>query len=359
MRRCIAPVLSLLLVLTGCADMNNLRIVQDRPDDLQNLIGQHEFVRARLLTARYPAIDTLEVQHDISARESEYEESVYTRAGKLAAADNLLGAVNLLTEALQKLPHSVLLHTLRADLEVKREQQVKINERNILLTRAHFLLEQRKLYAEKTRLQRPDFLQKREASRQQQESGEIAGRLVDHAGYALQQSDTATAKTCLQLAQQLSPSERGGNLLAGLLKQEQAEQATRAQAALKKEAITRRDKTRSEKKETRQILEVTQQAIEQHKLQDAQAALARLPASSSKNSDVVELQSNLEQVVTTRVHNLILAGDSQYRAEHIQSALKAWNEALSLDPDNHEIIKRIDRANRVLANLEELRRQQK
>jgi len=359
MRRRFIPVLSLLLVLTGCADMNSIRIVQDQPGDLQDLIGKDEFVRARLLTGRYPAIDTLEVQQTISARESEYEESVYTRARKLAAAGNLLGAVSLLTDALQKLPHSMLLHTLRTDLEAKREQQVKLNERNMLLTRARFLLEQRALYEKQARLQPPDYNQKREYSRQQAESKVIAGRLVEHAGDALRRSDTAAAKKCLQVAQQLGPSEQAAGMLADLLNQEQAAQASKQQAVIKQQAIIQRNRTRTEKKETRQILEATQQAIEQHKLQDAQAALARLPASSTRDSNVVELQGNLDQAVSSRVHDLTLAGDSQYRAERILPALKAWKAALALDPDNQELVKRIDRANRVLSNLEELRRQQK
>lgn len=359
MRRRIVPVLSLLIALTGCAEMNSIRIMQDRPEDLQNLIGKNEFVRARLLTGRYPGIDTLKVQQTISSRESEYEESVYARANKLAAAEDLLGAVSLLTDALQKVPHSMLLHTLRAELEAKREQQVKINERNILLTRARFLLEQRALYEQKIRLQPPGFVQRQEFSRQQNEAEEIAGRLVDHAGRAMRQSDIAVAKNCLQVAQQLKPSERAAGMLADLQKQEQAEQASKQEAALRQQAIIKRNRTRTEQKETRRILETTQQAIQQHKLQDAQAALARLPASSSKDSDVVELQGSLDQAVSTRVHNLMMAGDAQYRAERIQPALKAWSEALSLDPENQEIIKRIDRANRVLANLEELRRQQR
>jgi hypothetical protein len=53
-----------------------------------------------------------------------------------------------------------------------------------------------------------------------------------------------------------------------------------------------------------------------------------------------------------------MAGDAQYRAEEILPALKTWTEAMSLDPENPEVRKRIDRANKVLANLEALKRQQ-
>jgi hypothetical protein len=103
----------------------------------------------------------------------------------------------LLTDALQKLPHSTLLRTLRADLEQQRAHQVRLNERDMLLTRAGFLLEQRELYQQQMKLQSPSFLQDREYTRQQAEAQEIAASLMDHADYALQHDDKVTAKNVL------------------------------------------------------------------------------------------------------------------------------------------------------------------
>ncbi|NIV29207.1 MAG: hypothetical protein GWN58_06760, partial [Anaerolineae bacterium] len=73
---------------------------------------------------------------------------------------------------------------------------------------------------------------------------------------------------------------------------------------------------------------------EENKLQDARAALAEMPPSASKDSKVVEVQDNVDQVVSSRVDTLLAEGDSLYRAEKILPALKVWTEALSLDPDN-------------------------
>jgi hypothetical protein len=359
--RLVLPAL-LLLLLSGCAEVNNIRLIQDHPDDLGVLLKNKEFARARLLTSRYPSIDTAEIQITITTLESEFEGQVYDRARELESGQNLLGAVELLTDALQKLPHSTLLRTLRADLEQQRAHQVRLNERDMLLTRAGFLLEQRELYQQQMKLQSPSFLQDREYTRQQAEAQEIAASLMDHADYALQHDDKVTAKKCLELSVQLDTTDRATSMLADLQeqeqKQEQAALLSTRQAVARKQEKNLRDRARDEKTETRQLLDATQQALEENNLQDAQASLAKIPSSTSKDSAVVAVQDSVDKIVDTRVRDLLMAGDAQYRAEEILPALKTWTEAMSLDPENPEVRKRIDRANKVLANLEALKRQQ-
>ena len=53
-----------------------------------------------------------------------------------------------------------------------------------------------------------------------------------------------------------------------------------------------------------------------------------------------------------------MAGDAQYRADRVLEALRTWTEGLSLDPENPELRERVERANRVLARLEELKSRQ-
>lgn len=362
MRNSLRRILSalLLLLVTGCAELNNIRLIQDRPDDLGALLKNKEFDRARLLTGKYPSLDTAEIQTIITAQESEFEGQVYDRARELESGQNLLGAVELLTDALQKLPRSTLLRALRADLEQQRVHQVRLNERDMLLVRAGFLLEQRELYQQQIKLQSPGFLQNREYTRQQAEAQKIAASLMDHADYALQQDDKVTARKCLELSVQLDTTDRATSQLADLQEQER-EQATlpsTRQAVTDRQEKYIRDRTRDEKTETHQLLDATRQALEENDLQDAQATLARIPSSASKDSAVVAAQDSVDQVVNNRVKDLLMAGDAQYRAEEILPALKTWTEAMSLDPENPEVRKRIDRANKVLANLESLKRQQ-
>jgi hypothetical protein len=52
-------------------------------------------------------------------------------------------------------------------------------------------------------------------------------------------------------------------------------------------------------------------------------------------------------------------GDRQYRADHVVRAIRSWEGALELDPDNPELTERLERARKVLARLEELKNKQR
>ncbi len=59
--------------------------------------------------------------------------------------------------------------------------------------------------------------------------------------------------------------------------------------------------------------------------------------------------------LTDEVDHLIESGRSAFRAEDLQSALDLWRRALLIDPDNERAQAYIHRAERHLANLEQLR----
>ena len=62
-------ILALLLpVMAGCSGMDTVRLGQDRPEDLDRLLEQHEYARARQLTSKHPSLDTLEVQIEVNEK---------------------------------------------------------------------------------------------------------------------------------------------------------------------------------------------------------------------------------------------------------------------------------------------------
>ena len=353
------PILVVLPLLAGCPQMNTIRLGQDTPDDLGALLENHEYARARLLTGKHPNIDTSEVQETIATLEASYEKSTYAEARNLEAGNDLHGAVQLLTAALQRVPHSTMLRELRHDLEQERARQLKINEREKLVARADYLLDQQQLYRQQVNLQPPSYKQRRVNTRNESEAVLLAGQLLEHARYAIQIDDLGAARTCLKLSQSLDESDAAEKLLAEISNIELLAEKNTQQVASNKEAVIIRNRSRDEKKQTELLLAETQQALKENNLLDARAALAKMPPSTSNDSEVVAVQGNVEQVVNTRVNKLLVKGDTLYRAEKILPALKAWTEGLSLDPENREIRERIERANKVLAKLEELKRQQK
>jgi tetratricopeptide (TPR) repeat protein len=356
-RHLIASLL-LLPLLAGCPQVQNIRIAQDTPDDIATLLEQDEFARVRNLTARNPGIDTTELQARITALEAAYENDVAAEARQLEDSDALLSAVELLSEALQRVPHSTQLRELRTAIETQRVHELRVNERNSLTARAEYLLDRQQLYAQQVNLQTPSYEQRREHAEYDNERIVLSGQLLEHARYALQADEPGVAGTCLALAKRLDETADTASLQAELKLMKQSQQETTRQATSVRNARIKRKTDRDDKQETEKLLVTTQQALDANKLQDAREAFTKIPPSTSQDSEVIAVQNTLDQAVSTRVKHLIVTGDAQYRAEKINEALKSWSEALALDPHNTEVRERTDRANKVLANLEELKRQQ-
>ena len=348
----------LLSMLAGCSELETIRIAQDRPDDLAPLIKQHEYARARQLTGKYPSLDTVEVQTWITGQESAYEAAVFADARALEIDNDLLGAVQLLSGALQKLPHSTLLRELRYTIEQERVAQLKTNEREQLVSRATFMLEQQKLYQDKINLESPSLGQRWENKRNAKEADELSVKLLEHGEHAMQTGNLDIAGDCLHLSTALHQSPQADALLSEI----KAIHASRKQVAHKQATIKKvknlQKVKQQQNKETRILVEETQQALANDDLLIARETFGQIPPSAKQHEEIIAIQDNLNKAVNAQVDKLIVAGDAQYRSDNVLGAVRLWTEGLSLDPENPELRERVERANRVLARLEELRRQQ-
>ena len=74
-----------------------------------------------------------------------------------------------------------------------------------------------------------------------------------------------------------------------------------------------------------------------------------------KQPKVSELQRELEATIAGRVEVLMKKGDDLYAEGHIAEARQLWGEATQLAPQSPELAKRLERADRVLERLQELK----
>lgn len=350
----------LLSVLAGCTGMDTLQLAQDRPEDLELLLEQHEYARVRQLTGKYLSLDTPQLQQTITQRESDYINSRYIDARKLEQDRDLLGAVQLLSGALQRVPHSTLLRELRNSLEQERVRQLQANERKQLVARASYMIDQQQLYLQQANLKEPSLGQRWENSLNEKAAVTLASQLIEHGKYDLQQGDLKNAQTCLDLSLALHTTPEAQAMLAAIAAEKQSQRKAEQQQedirqVRKQQQIQQKQQ---QQQETEVLLAATQQALDNNDLQVARSTFVKIPPSSSNLSEVKAIHDDLDQALGTRVARLMATGDAQYRADKVHQAVRAWEEALTLDPYNSELKKRIDRANKVLARLEELKGQQ-
>jgi len=352
-------VLALILPLfTGCKEIGSLQFAQDRPEDIQQLLEHDEYSRARQLTKDYPAIDTPELQALISTQEVAYADNIYAWARSLESENDLAGAVQLLSNALQKVPNNNILRGYRNRLKKEHLEGIRANEKDQLIARAEYILNQKMHHQQKNNQQQPNLVQRWERTRSDWEFKSVAKQLLSHGKYAFKQNDLEGALECVQLSKKLYNAPEARDLLDKLTDINDSQQdSVQKQTSLYKLKKQNEHEQRQAKK-TRKLLDAAQDALSANDLVVARANFIQIPSPSSQSREVAALQKDLELAVSTRVAQLTLKGDAEYRADFVVSAIRIWGEALELDPENRDLKERIDRATRVLAKLEQLKQQQ-
>lgn len=359
MRNPLILIMALLLpLLTGCKEISSLQLVHDRPEDIQQLLENDEYARARQLTGKYPEIDTQELQVRITTLEVAYEDNIYKWARSLESENDLLGAVQLLSDALQKVPNSNMLRDYRNRLETERLEKIRTNEKQQLIARAEYILSQKALYLQHDNLEHPSLIQRWEHARNKMDLENVARKLRDHGKYAFEQGHLESAQECLQLSKRIHNTPKTRDLLDKLL----ATKDSQGKAAQKQARMHETRKLDQLKQRwavaTRKYLDATQEALSTNDLAVARANFIRIPPALGKSREFTTLQEDLDLALSTRVTELIYRGDAEYRADYVTTAIKTWTEAMELDPENQDLKERLDRAARVLARLEQLKQQQ-
>ncbi|MGD9172312.1 MAG: DNA ligase, partial [Candidatus Thiodiazotropha sp.] len=119
-------------------------------------------------------------------------------------------------------------------------------------------------------------------------------------------------------------------------------------------------KQANKKQKSKQLIDKklaeAQKLIENGQLKDAKRALMLVLKESPKNETAKKLLADINQTLKKYIENLLMAGDRLYRDGEIESAKATWRAALNLDPMDLRARQKIKRAQRVLDNLENLRK---
>jgi tetratricopeptide (TPR) repeat protein len=351
-------VLLLLSLLAGCSHVETIRLGEDRPEDLNALMESRQYERAEQLLNDFPYLDTPGQREHLHGRISEYEQATLVEAQALESGGKLYNALEVLDTALVNLPHSSVLNDNRRTLTRKRDLRLRDNQRRKLVSRAEYIVSQQQIYEEQSNLESPGFGKRWTNTLHVQEAASLVDGLLECGHESIQEDDLVTADKCLQLAQAIDNTPAVQAAISSLAAKqdsqrdnmEKKEQVKRVSKE-KKLAINRRNKTQV-------LLARTGKALEANDLLAARTSFSKIPAREHKTKAVVDMQARLDQAIDPVVTELLHKGDRLYRAEKVDRAISSWTVALELDPDNTGVRERLDRANKVMARLEELRSKQ-
>ncbi|MGD8589605.1 MAG: hypothetical protein PVG22_12330, partial [Chromatiales bacterium] len=98
---------------------------------------------------------------------------------------------------------------------------------------------------------------------------------------------------------------------------------------------------------------------EKNQFNPARKLLNQVLEEEPGNPEAKKLLSQLEGRLHGHLENLLKTGDKLYQEGEIEAARDIWEAALQLDPENALAKEKLERANRVLENLESLRNAEK
>lgn len=351
--------LGLLAVLTGCQHLGAIRIEPDRPADLGTLMVNREYGRAEQLLMQYPNLDTPEIRAELDEQISAYETVVLSDARIRESNNDLYGANEVLVEALQRLPNSTPLNEYKYRLDAERARRLRENERRELLTDAGYFIAQQEIYKERLNLDTPSLVQRFKNSLGQQQANELAVKLLACGRESLQENDTVTAEKCLHYAQAIRDTPEVRMALSELESRQSAQRQSEEKKTRVSHVKEEKIRARKHRDKTREILDKTEHALNDNDLPAARRLVSDLPKGESESREVVEVRTRLHEAVRSRVGKLTSEGDRQYRADNVNRAIRIWERALELDPENPELTERLERARKVLVRLEELKSRQR
>jgi tetratricopeptide (TPR) repeat protein len=234
--------------------------------------------------------------------------------------------------------------------EIRLQQTIVEQELNdqLLISRTSALKNQIPILEQLLRSGPENEVYIRQLSKTQRELRQLQESLSE-CGWRHFKKNNALAKDCLTLALSMEPKEQDERLMAFLLK-EQKEHIEKTQTVKK----ARREQ--ASKHKNKQRMGEAERYFESGQLTESRRVLKRLLKEDPRHAAAKKLLRRVERRLKSYVENLLAAGDRLYREGEIEGAKATWHAVLSLDPQEQRAREKIERAQRVLDNLENLRK---
>jgi len=276
------------------------------------------------IVSRKPEIDK---QKSIYIAQTEHRAQTLQKKGRWEEA------ILEYNNALSQLPDNKQLIASRIILLNQQNKLINELKKEMLLKRAHALIEYETVYHELELLAPNDNIALNDIRRHKKEKEEVASHLIMCSEYALGKEDYALAEECLQLSSQLINTDTVRSLLI--------------KTKNKRKAI-------EDKKRAEELLATYKSAYATGDLQKARYHINTLITLQPEHPTALELKASLDKEITTIVNKGIADGRELYSQNEIRKALKIWQKLIKIDPDNEELKTLISRAQKVSKKIDTL-----
>ena len=253
-------------------------------------------------------------------------------------------AENLLLQADKHYPSNTKPRQLLDQILMERQRHQQLIEDKLLAARLSLLQQQRPLLAELAKSEADDLMIRSHLQQLEKEWRE-SRPLLSSCGERQLKMMPDVAEKCLRLSLAIEEQKIDRKRLTEL-------EQKKAKAA----------KKRQQKKREVQIQQLLAQARNKWKTgerYDALVLLERLLKLAPESASAINLKGEIQAELEGHSKRLLSVGEALYQGGHIEGALAVWNTLLLLNPQHKQALQKIERAQRVLGNLQQLRQQQR
>lgn len=363
----------LMLVLTGCGGFSGTKIPSI--DEIEHMLANENYGEAlelgRQLQNKRPSAEIDNKMTEIKKRADRFDETRSREIYELINNENINEARQLLSESLLLYPQGPRLTAIDTHLKSTQSTQISRLQAQQLLSKSEWLLRSKEI-------QKSLQMIKPESSETFKDPSldieETAAELYHLGLKALQKNDLELADSCLTMSNKLHPRRFTASAIARLelLKEREKQKII---ALEKKELKKQREEELKENIQSQQVNKKArqqQQASRQREfdalyfdtvtmLKDNQLSLAKnnldkLNQLMPDNEKLKLLNREFSEKLPAHIEALLDRGRQLYINGKIEKARNIWYKAKKLDPSNEEVNKNIERANRVLGRLHELKK---
>lgn len=295
-----------------------------------------------------------------------FENKVISKSQHKIKQNDWQSAFVMLDDALHQYPNSTKLNRYRHLITRQQTKNIKLAHIRLVAAKSDYLLRVKPIYAELNRLDPTDSDIQWKLRKTNIEISETAKSLHVSGRVEMNENQYETALKYLELAHQLSPTRKNTQALANLVRLrknrlEKVRQRTQSQIR----ALANKPMSNTQRSQQFQLKKLKNRIT--HHLKYGNYGKAKNLLSKADHisplhpevihPDIIKLRSEMYDSVNRKVNDLIHIGNEEYSKGKIEQAKKSWSGALKLDPNNKQIKNSVERADRVLSKLQEIKKQ--
>lgn len=349
----------LILLQSGCTLLTSFSKGEAQIDQW---VQEKEYGRALKVLGRVDPKDPdyLEAaarRRQVEALAAGYEHDVRQRNNRLLQQGKWAEALDSYDEALRRLPESAVLKDGLARLHRQQAQELETLELKRLTDQGNWLTQTLPTYRQMAQVDPRNPTAQNRLEKKRREAEMLADELALHGNRSLANNQLAQAERLLTLAAELSDAPAIGESLKKLRQQQAL--AARQEA---NERQRRQERARAaERKRQRSIdtlLGKFNQAFEEQQYDAARQHLQALADNNLETGRYRTLQQRLNRAIDQEASRQFESGVNAYSRGQFEQAAGHWRQVLALQPQNKQAQEHLQRAERVLEKLQQLKEKQ-